>query len=49
MSDLFNRLETTKKRVIAQRQVQLLKILLEVDEINLLDLHKKTASDYKNL
>jgi Fic family protein len=34
MYDLFNRLETTRKRVIKDRQIEILKLLLEVDSID---------------
>lgn len=49
MFDLFNRLQSTRKRVIAQRQIQLLKLLLEVDEISVIDLHRRTRPDYESL
>ncbi len=49
MFDLFNRLESTRKRVIAHRQIQLLKLLLEIDEIRLTDLRNKTRTDYDSL
>lgn len=47
--DLFNRLQTPKKRVIAQRQLEVLKILLEVDFIEWDQLIKQTASVYASL
>jgi Fic family protein len=34
MYDLFNRLENTRKRVIKDRQIELLKLLLDVEEID---------------
>jgi len=49
MYDLFDRLQSTRKRVIAQRQIQLLKLMLEVDEIDFPTLYKKTRSDYESL
>lgn len=49
MYDLFDRLLSTRKRVIAQRQIQLLKLLLDVDEIDFSTLHKKTAPYYESL
>jgi hypothetical protein len=33
MYDLFNRLTTARKRVIAQRQLKMLNLLLEKDEM----------------
>jgi Fic family protein len=33
MYDLFNRLESTRKRVIKDRQIEILKLLLEVDQV----------------
>lgn len=49
MYDLFNRLKTPKKRVIAERQVEILKILLDTDSIELDELAKKTSDHYKSL
>src|SRR5215475_5538149 len=49
MYDLFGRLKSTRKRVIAQRQVQLLKLLLEIDEIDFNSLWKKALPDYESL
>jgi len=49
MYDLFNRLATTRKRVIAERQVELLKVLLELDEIELNELYGKTVRVYQKL
>lgn len=49
MYDLFNRMENNRKRVIKERQIQLLKILLDVDETSVADLHKKTQSEYRGL
>ncbi|MGH6932814.1 MAG: Fic family protein, partial [Dongiaceae bacterium] len=34
MYDLFNRLKSTRRRVIAERQIEILKILLDVDSID---------------
>lgn len=48
MYDLFNRLESTRKRVIAERQVELLKVLLDSPQ-NLANLHKKVLHLYKAL
>ena len=49
MFDLFNRLKTPKKRVIAERQVEILKILLDTGSVELEELNKKTADHYKSL
>jgi Fic family protein len=46
MYSLFNRLETKRKRVIGERQIELLKILLEFDELTALDLMQKAAVHY---
>jgi Fic family protein len=49
MYDLFGRLESTRKRVIAQRQIHLLKLLLEIDEIDFTSLWKKVHPYYESL
>ena len=49
MFDLFNTLLNTRKRVIADRQMQILKILLEHDELDLYDLFKKMENSYGKL
>lgn len=49
MYGLFNRLETKRKRVIGERQVALLKILLEFDELTALDLMQKANTFYISL
>lgn len=49
MFDLFNRLRTPKKRVIAERQLELLKVLLDQEEIELEPLLKATAQEYSDL
>lgn len=48
MYDLFIRLQSTRKRVIAERQVEILKCLLESPQM-LDNLHKKVNHLYKNL
>jgi len=48
MYKLFIRLESTRKRVIAERQVDILKVLLESPQI-LENLHKKVFHLYKDL
>jgi len=49
MYDLFNRLRTTRKRVIAERHIQMLKLLLGVDDMILDDLTERMKGDYKAL
>jgi Fic family protein len=49
MYSLFNRLETKRKRVIGERQIQILKILLEFDELPALDLMMKAKAHYFSL
>jgi Fic family protein len=49
MYDLFNRLQTPRKRVIAQRQIEILKCLLETDWMELSELWKKVARLYSGL
>lgn len=49
MFDLFNRLMTPKKRVIVRRQLEVLKLLLERDAVELEQLLKATDKDYKSL
>jgi Fic family protein len=49
MYSLFNRLKTTRKRVIGGRQVELLKILLEFDELTAIDLMQKAKAYYISL
>ena len=47
MTDLFGRLQTQRKRAISERQVHVLKLLLDVEEITLAELTKRTAHFYK--
>lgn len=49
MFDLFNRLRTTRKRVIAERHIDILKRLLAVDKLTLEELTDQMAADYKAL
>jgi hypothetical protein len=49
MYDLFNRLASTRKRVIAKRQVELLKLFLDREEILWDDVIKETQRHYANL
>jgi len=48
MYDLFIRLQSSRKRVIAERQVEILKILLDSPQV-LEQLHKKVHHFYNNL
>ncbi len=49
MHDLFGKLETPRKRVIAKRQIEILKVLLEEETWDLHELLKKMLSEYSNL
>jgi Fic family protein len=49
MYSLFNRLETKRKRVIGERQVEVLKILLAEDSIQLRDLYIRVRPFYASL
>ena len=49
MSDLFGRLQSKRKRVIAQRQIEILKLLLRDDSIELGDLITATRPLYGEL
>lgn len=50
MYDLFNRLKTPRKRVIAERQTKILKILLEADaDVDLVRLQNQTIPMYQSL
>lgn len=49
MFDLFKRLENTRKRVIAERQIAILKLLLENDKMILDDIFKRTKNNYQSL
>lgn len=46
VTDLFGRLQTQRKRAISERQVRLLKLLLDVDDITLAELTKRTVHFY---
>ncbi len=48
MYDLFIRMQSTKKRVIAERQIEVLKILLDGSQV-LTNLNKKVSIFYKDL
>ena len=45
-NSLFTRLKSARKRVLHERQLKILNVLLEVDEMALSDLAEKTASEY---
>jgi Fic family protein len=49
MFDLFNTLLSTRKRVIAERQMQILQLLLEHDELDLYELFRKVTGSYEKL
>jgi Fic family protein len=49
MYDLFNRMKNTRKRVIAERQLQMLKILLEHDELPLNQFYGRVLPLYSSL
>lgn len=49
MYSLFNRLETKRKRVIQERQIAILKVLLEEGEVALPDLQRKTLFAYRSI
>lgn len=49
MFDLFNRLRTTRKRVIAERHIDILKRLLAVDKLSLEELTEQTKGIYAPL
>jgi Fic family protein len=49
MFDLFHRLKTPRKRVIAERQIEILKLLLEVESLELEALALRTTPTYQKL
>jgi len=49
MYDLFKRLKSTRRRVIAERQIELLKILLEIDALDHEELFKRARGSYARL
>ncbi|MCA1623171.1 MAG: Fic family protein [Acidobacteria bacterium] len=49
MYDLFNRLKNTRKRVIAERQIKMLNLLLEEDEMLLRDFFHQMYREYNSL
>lgn len=49
MYDLFDRLQTPKKRVIAMRQIEILKLLLRCDTISWTDFSQRAAQIHKSL
>lgn len=49
MFDLFNRLKSPRKRVIAQRQLELLKLLLDHESLSLEELVRLTGREYAGL
>lgn len=49
MFDLFTRLRTTRKRVIAERQIEILKVMLKSDAMELNALIRATEKHYEGL
>ncbi len=49
MFELFKRLKTPRRRVMADRQIQMLKLLLELDSVALHDLIERIALHYATL
>ena len=49
MYDLFHRLESPRKRVIAERQIEMLKLLLTHQQLDLNELLKQTRRTYSKL
>ena len=49
MYDLFNRLRTQRKRLIAKRQMAILKLLLEAESLDGSQIYEKTEELYKKL
>jgi Fic family protein len=49
MYELFNRLESKRKRVIKDRQIAILKILLEVDKMDWYQFIERAKTHYKNM
>jgi len=49
MFDLFKRLRTPRKRVMAERHLEILKTLLEADALTLDELIKRTDPEYRTL
>jgi len=49
MYDLFGRLKSPKKRVIAKRQIAILELLLKVNELDVLDLLFELGDNYEEL
>lgn len=49
MYDLFNRLANKRRRVMGERQIRVLNVLLDVDEIELAHLWQRVNGDYAGL
>jgi Fic family protein len=49
MFDLFNRLESGRKRVIKERQLEILKLLLEEEKLEWTELQRRMRSTYEGL
>lgn len=49
MYDLFNRLKNTRKRVIAERQLKMLSLLLEYDDLSIPEFTRRMSAEYSSL
>ena len=49
MHNLFGRLRTPRKRVIAERQLEILRFMLDAEHIKLAELYKKSSLRYSDL
>lgn len=49
MYQLFGRLKSTRKRFMSERQIEILKLLLDKENYNLTEIQKSTSSIYNNL
>ena len=49
MYSLFNRLKTKRKRVIGERQIEILKLLLDADSMTAFNLYTRTEPFYTNI
>jgi Fic family protein len=49
MYSLFNRLKTKRKRVIGERQIEILKILLDGELMHIMDLYLRTKPHYASI
>ena len=49
MNDLFGRLRSTRKRVIAKRQLTILNCILDKERIDVVELYDSLSPTYRNL